>query len=172
MGVDSNYFNASFQICLYYIELEFNFSSDGLFAGSHAQTLSPQLKAEMDKYRDTQEAADDAESEWEDDWDDDTVQEEEDVPVKSLRNYSFATSKSCLKANSRLFSSHSAFCGTPQNLVQRRSIFTGFSGLVLQNPFHWIHVQSEFANLRKEWDPSFKKEDFITGTKHVGNSRC
>jgi hypothetical protein len=43
--------NRLLHICLYYIEREFNFTSDGLFSGSHAQLFSPELKAEIEKYQ-------------------------------------------------------------------------------------------------------------------------
>ena len=39
------------QICLYFIEKEFNFSSDGLFSSSGSQKFSPELLSEIDKYK-------------------------------------------------------------------------------------------------------------------------
>ena len=41
-------------ICLYFIEREFNFTSDGLFTGSHLHHFSPELKSEIDKYRESE----------------------------------------------------------------------------------------------------------------------
>jgi hypothetical protein len=160
-------FSFILQVCLYYIEREFNFTSDGLFAETQSATFSPQFQAELEKYRDSQVDADeyDENSAWDD------VPLQRDIPVTLRSSYNYCATKGVLQANARLFSSHSAFPGTHDNVFQRRSIFTGFRGVVLQNPFRWIQVQSEFTNLRMEWDPSFNKKDFITGTKHVGNSK-
>ena len=43
------------QICLYYIEREFNFSSDGLFTASQKTFFSEALQTEVAKYRRTDE---------------------------------------------------------------------------------------------------------------------
>ena len=148
------------QICLYFIEKEFNFSSDGLFSSSGSQKFSPELLSEIDKYK---RASDDVIADG-----DVTSDADEDSARWSLYgsgSSSFGVSnRSCLHASSRLLSSHSA----SDHYVPRRQFFSGLKGIVLQNPMRMLRVWAELVNLQKEWDPSFDKGDFLLGTKHVG----
>ena len=149
------------QICLYSIEREFNFTSDGLFvSGSCSYQFSAELKNEVNKYSSNK-------AKTSDDYDDDTDENHTSKYLSSFHNTSSfgSSNRICLnlQASSRLFSSHS---GTG-SFIQKRQIFTGIKGLVLQNPLQWLKVSAELVNQQREWDPSFKKNDFIDGTKQV-----
>jgi len=160
------------QICLYHIEREFNFTSDGLFTGRRTVNISDELLAEVDKYRE-RSATKDFEKKGERQKSLSTHQSRSNFGRPSwphtTANWS-STRHSGLQANASLFSSHSGFSESPDHYLQKRMFFAGFRGFVLPNPFTWIRVESELIRLQTEWDPSFKKTEFIDGTKHVGNS--
>lgn len=148
------------QICLYLIEKEFNFSTDGLFSSSGSHKFSPVLLREIEKYK---QLSDDVSVT------NDVIDEREEENSRwglySSSNFG-ASNRSCLHASSRLFSSHSA----SDHFVPKRQFFSGFKGVVLQNPMRMLRVWAELVNLKKEWDQSFSKEEFLLGTKHVGKS--
>jgi hypothetical protein len=146
------------QICLYQIEREFNFTSDGLFTGRHNTNISNPLNAEVDKYRKRPVTTECERSK--------TLT----PPRRPQLGSKFSSPKGCLQAKAYLFSSQSALSESPDHYFQKRMFFSGFRGFVLPNPFTWIQVESELIRLQTEWDPSFKKTEFIHGTKHVGNS--
>jgi hypothetical protein len=152
------------QICLYHIEREFNFTSDGLFTGRRTFNISDELLAEVDKYRE-RPATKDFKKKGE------RLSTHQDTYAKIKKNEYHVPSKvGCLQANASLFSSHSGFSESPGHFFQKRMFYAGFRGFVLPNPFTWIRVESELIRLQTEWDPSFKKTEFIDGTKHVSNS--
>jgi hypothetical protein len=149
------------QICLYFIEKEFNFTSDGLFTGSGSLIFSEKLKSEVDNYRKAAAGANkNADVEVE--------PTRYSAPIYNTNTFGSAPSRTPLQATSRLFSSHSA----SDHYLQKRPIFTGFKGIVLQNPMKWIKIWAEMVNLQKEWDPAFDRKEFLLGTKHVGKCVC
>lgn len=151
-------------VCLYYIEREFNFTAEGLFAGVQTDHYSRELLQEIDRHRRPQKVERDS---------DDHFDEEEDVESLHFPSPRDVRMAGCLQANARLFSS-ATFSGSPENFfIQRRLLFHNRSlGIVLQNPVDWLQVQFNFQKIKEQWDPSFKKKEFLQGTKHVGSVCC